>query len=78
MLKHISREQLIGAWVATLILLMAISVVAGVAVTTSSVALWLITGIVPAAVIFLLWHGAPALTVGQLLGPKDELPNGRA
>jgi hypothetical protein len=67
MLKNISRTQWIGAWVAGVVVMMAGSVVAGASLTISAGELWLVAGIVPPAVMWLLWRGAPPLTVAEVL-----------
>ena len=67
MLKHISRSQLAGAWCAAIALIAAGGVVAGVAVTVSSVELLLAICLVPPVVMLLLWRGAPPVTVAEVL-----------
>jgi hypothetical protein len=37
-----------------------------------NIALWLVAGIVPAGIVLLLWHGAPTLSMGELLHPADD------
>jgi hypothetical protein len=76
MLRNVSREQLVGLWVATLIVMMAMSIVAGVNLTVSGALLWLIGGVVPPGVMLLLWHAAPPLTVRQMLNSTDRASNG--
>jgi hypothetical protein len=71
MLKNASRTQLVGAWVATVILLMACSVVAGASLTTGAGELWLAAAVVPPAIMWLLWRGAPPVTVAELLHTVD-------
>jgi hypothetical protein len=67
MLKNVSRVQWVGAWAATVIVLMACSVVAGGAITAGSIELWLVAGIVPPVVMLCLWRGAPPQTVAEML-----------
>jgi hypothetical protein len=67
MLKNISRTHWMAAWVAGVIAMMAGSVAAGASLTISTGELWLVAGIVPPAVIWLLWRGAPPLTVAEVL-----------
>jgi hypothetical protein len=66
MLKNISRTQLFATWVAAVIVMMACSVVAGADTTIGIGQLWLAAGVVPPAVILLLWHGVPPVTVAEL------------
>jgi hypothetical protein len=67
MLKNISRSQLAGAWCVAIALIAACGVVAGVAVTVSSVELLLAICFVPPVVMLLLWRGAPPVTVAEVL-----------
>jgi hypothetical protein len=67
MLKNISRTQLAGSWIAAVIVLMACSVVAGADITVGAGELWLTGTLVPPAIMLLLWHRTPTLTVAELL-----------
>lgn len=67
MLTNISRAQVAGAWVATIVVVMACSVVAGAPVTVGAAELWLVAGAVPPGVMLLLWHRAPPLTAAEVL-----------
>ena len=67
MLKNISRTQLVGAWVAAVMVLLACSVVAGATLTFSTAQLWLVAGVVPPAILLILWRGAPPATVAEVL-----------
>jgi len=73
-LKKISRTQWLGAWVAGVIVTMAGAVVAGASLTISTSELWLVAGIVPPAVMWLLWRGAPPLTVAEVLYSVNGQP----
>jgi hypothetical protein len=72
MLKNISRAELVGAWVGTVIVTMACFVVAGMDVTISTGQLWLVAGIVPPTVMLLLWRGAAPATVAEVLHPTNR------
>jgi hypothetical protein len=72
MLKHISRVRLVGAWCAAVIVIGALAVVAGVAITASNGELLLAVCVVPPAVMFFVWRGAPPVTVAELLHAVDE------
>jgi hypothetical protein len=67
MLKGVSRGRLIGVWFAIVIALMACSVAGGAAVTLNMGELWLGACLVPPAVMWFVWRGAPPLTVAELL-----------
>jgi hypothetical protein len=77
MLKHFSRTQWVGAWVGTVVVVMAGSVVAVGNPTVGAVQLWLAAGVVPPAILLLLWRGAPALTVAELLHTVEVAPPDR-
>jgi hypothetical protein len=79
MLKGVSRVRWIGAWFAVVIVMMACSVAAGAAVTLNMGELWLGACLVPPAVMWFVWRGAPPLTVAELLysvntASKDSRP----
>ena len=71
MLKNLSRTQLVGAWVAAVMVLLALSVVAGANLTFSTAQLWLVAGVVPPAILLILWRGAPPATVAEVLHHVD-------
>jgi hypothetical protein len=66
-LNDISRSHVAGAWCTTIALIAACAVVAGVALTLSSLVLLLAICFVPPAVMLLLWRGAPPVTVAEVL-----------
>jgi len=76
MLRNISREQVVGGWIAAAIVMMAVSVILGAAITFSNAALWLIGGVVPPGVTLLLWHAAEPLTVHQLVSATNAASKG--
>jgi hypothetical protein len=67
MLNGISRARLIGAWFAAVIVMLACSVVGGMALTLNIGELWLAACLVPPAVMLLVWRGARPVTVAELL-----------
>ena len=77
MLKRLSREQLLGLWVAAVIVMMAYAVIGGTAITVSNSALWLIAAVVPPGIMFLLWHPAAPMTGGRLLDTADRMSSAR-
>ena len=74
MMKNISPTHWIGAWVAGVIVMMAGSVAAGASLTIGTGELWLVAGIVPPAVMWLLGRGAPPLTVAEVLYSVNGQP----
>jgi hypothetical protein len=54
-------------WVAAVIVVGACSVFWGIALTASNGELWLAAGLVPPAVMLLVWRGPPPVTVAELL-----------
>ena len=76
MFKGISRAQVVGAWVATIVVMFVCSVVAGGAITVGNLELWLAACLVPAGITLLLWHGEQPVTVQQLLSAVDTEPGG--
>jgi hypothetical protein len=71
MLKDISRTRLIGAWCAAVVVIGACGVVAGIPVTVSFATLLLAIGLMPPAILLLLWRGAPPPTIAELLYSVD-------
>lgn len=78
MFKNNSRTVSIGVWLGAVAVMMAGTIVTGVQITRSTAALWLIVGLVPPAVLLMLWRGAPPATVAEVLhtvhvAPPDRL-----
>ena len=67
MLKGLSRTRLVGAWLAAVIAIGAVSIVAGATISLSNVELLLVAGLLPPAVMLLVWRGDPPVTVAELL-----------
>ena len=67
MLRNISRLQVVGTWCALVLVIAAISVVAGAPITLGNVELLLVAGLAPSVVLLLIWRGAPPATVAELL-----------
>jgi hypothetical protein len=74
MLKNISRGRVAGAWCAMVVALGAYGVASGASLSMSNAELWLLTCIVPPAVMLLVWRGAPPLTVAELLHAVNSRP----
>ena len=67
MLNRMSRGQLAGVWCAAVIVLGALGVAAGAAITIGNGEWWLGTCLVPPAIMLLVWRGPPPITVAELL-----------
>ncbi len=67
MLNNISRLHVVGAWCALVLVIAAISVVAGAGITLSNGGLLLVACLAPPVVMLLVWRGAPPATVAELL-----------
>ena len=67
MLNNISRLRVVGAWCALVLVIAALSVVAGAGITLSNGELLLVACLAPPAVMLLVWRGAPPATVAELL-----------
>jgi hypothetical protein len=76
MLRNISRGQVVGAWVAAVIVLIACSVVAGAVITVGLAELWVIACLVPPGIVLLLWHGDRPLSAAQLIDAVDRPSRG--
>jgi hypothetical protein len=74
MLKDLSRARVAGAWCAALLVIGALSVVAGAPVSISNVELWLVACLVPPSVMMLMWRGAPPRTVAEVLYAVNRPP----
>jgi len=66
MLKHVSRLQLVAAWVGVVAVLFALSVMLGAKTSVGSAELWLLVCLAPPAVLLLVWR-APTQTVAEVL-----------
>jgi hypothetical protein len=68
MFSNFSRLRLISAWCALILVIAAISVVAGAPLTFATATLWLVACVAPPTVMLLVWGGgAPPATVAELL-----------
>jgi hypothetical protein len=72
MLKNFPRGRIAGAWCAAVMVLGAYGVVSGASLTVGNAELWLLTCLVPPAVMLLVWRGAPPQTVAELLRAVDR------
>jgi hypothetical protein len=73
MLKHLSKTRLALAWCVAVAVVGAIAVVnGGTAVTLSNVGLLLMVGLIPPAIMLLVWRGPPPLTVAEVLHAAAE------
>ena len=68
MMKHVSRMRLAVAWCVAVLVVGAIAVFNGVtAVTFANGGLLLMVGLIPPAIMLLVWRGPPPLTIAELL-----------
>ena len=68
MLKHLSRMRLAVAWCVAVLLVGAIAVVnGGTAITLANAVLLLMVGLIPPAIMLLVWRGPPPLTIAEVL-----------
>ena len=78
MLKHITRNRLVGFWFAAAAVIIASVVVMGLHVAVSTTALLLTLSVVPPGIMLVLWRGAPPPTVGEILFAANTLKEGRS
>jgi len=62
----------IGVWLTTLVAVAGIGALAGASITLGNSALWFLAGIVPPAVMLMVWRGAPPATVAEILHTVDR------
>ena len=72
MFRSITRGTVIGLWIAALVVLAAVGVFAGVALTLDNGALWLVACLAPPSVMLMVWRGAPPPTVAEILYDVDR------
>ena len=71
MAGRISRGTAIGVWFAVIGAIAVGAAMLGVAVSVGTVALLLAACLVPPAVMFMVWRGAPPVTIAELLHDVD-------
>lgn len=62
----------IGVWFSLLVAVAVIGALAGASITLGNSVLWLLAGIVPPAVMLIVWRGAPPETVAEILHTADR------
>lgn len=68
MLKHVSRTRLALAWCVAVVVFGAIAVVNGGApITLANGGLLLMVGLIPPAIMLMVWRGPPPLTIAEVL-----------
>jgi hypothetical protein len=73
MLKHISRTRLALAWCVLVVVVGALAVVNDRAASTlANGGLLLMVGLIPPAIMLLVWRGPPPLTVAEVLHAAGE------
>jgi hypothetical protein len=78
MLKAISRTRLVGFWFAAVAVIIASVVAMGVNVAVSTTVLLLTLSLVPPAIIWLVWRGAPPPTAREILYSTNTPKEGRS
>ena len=78
MLKHITRNRLVGFWFAAAAVIIASVVVMGMHVAVSTTALLLTLSLLPPGIMLVVWRGAPPPTVGEILYAANTLKEGRS
>jgi hypothetical protein len=78
MLKHMSRTRLALAWCVAVVVFAVIAVVnGGTAITLANGGLLLMVGLIPPAIMLLVWRGPPPLTIAEVLHDVGEPSKGR-
>jgi hypothetical protein len=72
MFRSITRSTVIGLWLAALVVMAAVGVLSGVALTLDNGALWLLACLAPPSVMLMVWRGAPPPTVAEVLYAVDK------
>jgi hypothetical protein len=73
MLKHMSRMRVAVAWCVAVVVVGAISVLTGgTAITLANGGLLLMVGLIPPAIMLLVWRGPPPLTIAEVLHSTGE------
>jgi hypothetical protein len=68
MMKHVTRMRLAVAWCVAVLVVGAIAIVnSGAAFTLANGLLLLMVGLIPPAIMLLVWRGPPPLTVAEVL-----------
>ena len=78
MLKEISRNRLVGFWFAAVAVIIASVVAMGVDVAASTTVLLLAMSLVPPAIMWLVWRGAPPPTAREILYSANTPKEGRS
>ena len=72
MFQSITRGTVVSLWLAALVVLAAVGIFAGVAMTLDNGALWLVACLAPPSVMLMVWRGAPPPTVAEILYAADR------
>ncbi|MBI1873167.1 MAG: hypothetical protein HYS05_04655 [Acidobacteria bacterium] len=70
--RSLTRGTVIGAWFVVLAAVAIAGAFSGVSITLATGALWLVACVVPAAVVLIVWRGAPPPTVAEILHTVDR------
>jgi hypothetical protein len=77
MLKHITRNRLVGFWFAAVSVIIAVVAAVGVNVALSTTALLLTLSLLPPGIMLVLWRGAALPTAREILYAADTPKDGR-
>jgi hypothetical protein len=78
MSNDITRNRFVALWFAAVAVVIASVVALGVNIGVSTTALLLALALVPPGIILVLWRGAPAQTVGEILYTANKGTEGRS
>jgi len=78
MLKELSRNRVVGCWFAAVAVIIASVVAMGVDVAASTTVLLLAMSLVPPAIMWLVWRGAPSPTAREILYSTNTPKEGRS
>ena len=76
MLKTLSRTRVVGLWFVAVAVIIGGLVATGVNIAVSTAALLLTMCLVPPAIVWLVWPGAPSPTVGDMLHSGNRQKEG--
>jgi hypothetical protein len=72
MFRSMTRGTFVGLWLAALVVVAAVGVFAGVALTLDNGALWLLACLAPPSIMLMVWRGAPPPTVAEILYAANQ------
>ena len=73
-MKNITRSKAIQIWFAAVALIVVAAITFGVSVTLGTGMVLLVLGLVPGAILWMLWPGVQSTTVGDVIRGTDRRP----